>query len=117
MLTRRNFPGIRRFTQRSLSIGECVPWWMGIAYDDWERREVVAAVLPFNWIWAWLRAVAYWLKFPSRSRFDKLTAVAAARSYFEGFEQGKIEGRRLAEAEFRATVVSVIKQHVEESNA
>ncbi len=50
--------------KRFVRQGHIVPWWLGLAYKQYDRDSAVCFPVPFNWVVAVVRTLWYRLKFP-----------------------------------------------------
>lgn len=55
-------------------IGEVdgVPWYMGIAWDDWNRRQMVCFPLGINVLVRWLRNAWFWLRYREPAKIARI---------------------------------------------
>ena len=67
------------------------PWYYGYSYSDFELRQTVLAVIPFNFLIAWGRGAWWKLR---RGPSDPEYIAAMQRIHGEAFSQGYTLGLR-----------------------
>ena len=45
-----------------VSEGTRLPWWLGVAYWEWERPVAACYPIPFNLVVRWARNTYFWVK-------------------------------------------------------
>lgn len=80
--------------KREIAMGYVIPWWLGIAYWEWDRARAVCYPIPLNLLVRGFYGTYYWLKAIQRSTWLDQQLEAARRS---GFKAGRDSG--LAEAQ------------------
>ena len=69
--------------------GERLPWWMGLAYWEWQRPVAVCCVMPCHLLLRWGRDLYVWLKATHRPDWWASELEAARQT---GYEEGRHDG-------------------------
>lgn len=80
--------GLLRFT---LDANTAAPWWLGLAYYDWIRRDAICYPIPLNLVVRLLRAAHLWLVAPRwllpDLRLRRWMGEIGPMIYRDGYEQ------------------------------
>jgi len=102
-------------------IAEVPPRYMGVAWEDWERRRTVFIVFPFNWLCRWARSI-YWtirraLLLPRPDWIDRTILQAETKAWIacaegkqKAWADGYEAGKESAWQSFRAELSNAVKE-------